>query len=186
MNAIATLNYRSARLIASCATFLILSACQQTPAPPNSASEAAAKRAAEAAMAKPATGNDKLTISVDGDKNSLSKGSWVHVRVIQAGNSVAPAEGACVASDCSPGKGFSQTDPGVYVYSFTPAVGAKSISFMLSKDAQPSLVFSTTEASGKVKVSWQGMEKVYDLYQPASDTTQHPPIKLDQPLPETY
>lgn len=186
MNTISSLTRRPASLVAVFTTLLVLSACQQTPAPPNSASEAAAKREADAAKAKAATGTDKLTISVDGDKNSASKGSWVHVRVIQAGSSVAPSEGACGAPDCNPGKGFSQTDPGVYVYSFTPAVGAKSMSFMLSKDAQPALVFSTTEASGKVKVSWQGTEKVYDLYQPASDTTQHPPIKLDQPLPEAY
>lgn len=161
-------------------------ACQQQPAPENRATEAAAERAAGAVSAQPSDSAEKLVITVDGEKNPASKGSWVHVKVGQAGASLAPTEGLCAEAGCNPGRGFSETDPGVYVYSFTPVAGPKTITFLVNKSAAPFLAFSTTDVSGKVKVTWSGEERVYDLYRPREDTKQRPPIKLDQPLPETY
>lgn len=184
--ATSTVSARVWKLMTLVALSGVVVACQQQPAPGNRATEAAAARAAEAAQPKAVSQGQKLVISVDGDKNADSQGSWVHVRVSQAGTNLAPAEGLCSASDCNPGKGFSQTDPGVYVYSFTPVAGPQTLTFLVDKMAAPVLSFSTTGVSGKVKVSWDGQERVYDLYRPQGDGVQHPPIKLDQPLPEAY
>lgn len=173
------------RILSLLAILVMLAGCQQQDAPQNQATRVAAEQAAQAASPVASAGADKLTVTVTGDHAGEAKGAWVHVRVVENGKSVAPSEGLC-EGQCNPGMGWSQTDPGVYVYSFTPAVGPKTLTFMVDKAAKPTLVFSTTEVSGDVKVEWGGVIKTYDLYRPSGDTTEHKPIDLSQSLPEVY
>lgn len=165
---------------------LALVGCQQQEAPRNRATEVAAGQAAKAAEPVASSGTDRLAITVDGQKNSASGGVWAHVRVVQDGKNIAPSEGVCTDPGCNPGMGWSQTDPGVYVYSFTPAVGAKTLTYTLDKSRSPTLVFSKTDVSGNVVVNWQGIERRYDLFRAKGDDTQPAPIELAQALPEAY
>ena len=156
--------------------FSALAACNQAerPAEPTAAAPAPANAVADGA----GSGGPLLKVVDLAQPGEGSKGTEVYVRVVQNGQALTPATGAAPA-------GWHAKGDGVYLRVVPAGSAEQEIAWTVPDASKAQLYFSNTAYSGKVKVTWQGVERTYDLYSPEGAKPRGP-VNLSGPLPERY